>query len=223
MRVAATYSHKAGEEFIRQQHSAELIEVYAAIEAVDAVAALRKISSEKNKPPLIFSPIEFNHRIKQFLSGLGWTEPAPDTRRGFREPRIRLGDHEFREMDGIKNGVGIEVQFGKYAFMGYDIFSKMPIFAKRGLIQCGVEVVVMSSMLKHMSTGVSSFDQIKLDMQHRGVADLDVPTLVVGIDCTTHEWKEVEQKRQRFLVRRREMIEAGEVSAKRQGPPPGPK
>jgi hypothetical protein len=91
-------------------------------------------------------------------------------------------------MDGLKNRVGLEIQFGKYAFMGYDIFSKMPIFAKNNLIDCGIEVVAMPSLLKYMSTGVSSFNQIVMDMEARGVADIDIPTLIVGVDCTDEEW-----------------------------------
>jgi hypothetical protein len=50
----------------------------------------------------------------------------------FSEPRVPLttrvaetgSEHKgFRAMDGVKNGVGLEIQFGKYAFMGYDILS----------------------------------------------------------------------------------------------------
>ncbi len=64
--------------------------------------------------------------------------------------------------------------------MGYDIFSKMPNFAKRGLIECGIEVVVTKEMIPDMSTGVSAFDQIVADMKERGVADLDLPALYGG-------------------------------------------
>ena len=127
------------------------------------------------------------------------------------------GGAEFREMDGIKNRVGLEVQFGKYAFMGYDIFSKMPIFAKRGLIDCGIELVVMPSIIKNMSTGVSSFAQIVMDMKARGVADIDIPTLVLGFECTPSEWVEVE--------RIRKLHKDGKEIALRQmkGNRPGPK
>lgn len=99
-------------------------------------------------------------------------------------------------MDGVKNGVGLEIQFGKYAFMGYDILSK-PIFAAKGMIDCGIEVVSMKSLSTgklsetvlveeatgyRMSTGVSFFEQIKADLEARGAADLDIPVLILGID-----------------------------------------
>jgi hypothetical protein len=126
-------------------------------------------------------------------------------------------------MDGIKNRVGLEIQFGKYAFMGYDIFSKMPIFAKRNLIECGIEVVAMPDVVRQMSTGVSSFNQIVMDMGERGEADIDIPTLIIGIGLTEAEEEGCRIKRQRFASERERMIAAGEVSPSRKGAPPGPK
>jgi hypothetical protein len=223
MKVVEVYSHKGGEAFIKQRHQAELDQVIAAIDAADAVWCLQKISKEKTKPPLIFHPESLNFVIKKFLSPLGWTEPAPQSKKGFKEPRINLGHREFREMDGIKNKVGLEIQFGKYAFMGYDIFSKMPIFAKLGKIECGIEVVAMPDVVRQMSTGVSSFNQIVMDMGARGVADIDIPTLIIGIGLTDAEEEACKRKRLRFAVERDKMIAAGEVSPGRKGASPGPK
>ena len=84
------------------------------------------------------------------------------------------------EIDFYKDRIGIEIQFGKYAFMGYDIFSKMPIFYNKGLIKCGIELVLSNTMLKDMSTGVSSFNQIVMDIKARGESDLDIPVLILG-------------------------------------------
>jgi hypothetical protein len=223
MEIKSTYSHKGGEEFIKQNHPAALQDVVEAIAACDAVWCLRKITKEGTKNPLLFAPIAFNLCMKQFLSPRGWTEKQPGSKKGFKEPRISFGQGQFREMDGIKDKVGLEIQFGKYAFMGYDVFSKMPMFAKRGLIECGIEVVAMPEVVKEMSTGVSSFNQIVLDMKYRGVADLDLPTLIIGIGLTAAEKEGCDQKRARFLTHREQMIEAGEVSKGNKGSSPGPK
>ena len=87
-------------------------------------------------------------------------------------------------MDMVKNKVGVEVQFGKYAFMVYNVSAKMTIFAKQGLIDSGVEIVAMREMTKEMSTGVSYFEQMKTDLEMRGIADIDIPVLILGIDVT---------------------------------------
>ena len=239
MQVGNTYSHKDGETFITQFHKAELDEIYAAIAGVDAALMLTKMSEEKSKPDLIFSPTDLNTKLKNHLSPLGWNTPTMKSKRGFVEPRLywnsnantfhqkinqrSAGDNEFREIDGIKNKVGLEIQFGKYAFMGYDIFSKMPIFHQRGLITCGIEVVAMHSLIPNMSTGVSSFNQIEMDMKARGVADLDIPTLIIGIECTPAENIAVAVKRKKFETQKIDMLKSGEVSAGRKGAKPGPK
>lgn len=223
MRVVKTLSHKGGAEFITERFTEELREIYTAVELCDAEACLSKISKEKTKAPLLFSPVKMNDSIKSFLCKKGWTKAAPNSKKGFQEHRIGFGNGRFREMDGIKNKVGLEIQFGKYAFMGYDMFSKMPIFHKKGLITCGIELVAMPELVSEMSTGVSSFDQIAVDIRERGEADIDIPTLVIGISWTDEEWVRCVEKRRRFESNSSAMINSGEVSKGFDGASPGPK
>lgn len=223
MRVVEMHSHKNGQSFISQHHGDELDDVCKAIAAANAVTCLAKRSKEKSKSALLFHPETMNLLIKKYLHPLGWTEKAPSSRKGFAEPRIKFEKGAFREMDGVKNKVGIEIQFGKYAFMGYDIFSKMIIFKNHGRIECGIEVVAMPDVVKQMSTGVSSFNQIVLDMRERGEADIDIPTLVIGIGLTEEEEEGCRQKRLRFAADPESLITSGEVSKGRQGANPGPK
>jgi hypothetical protein len=44
-------------------------------------------------------------------------------------------------MDAIKNQWGVEVQFGKYAFMVYNVCAKMTIFHNLDLIDAGIEIM----------------------------------------------------------------------------------
>jgi hypothetical protein len=226
MQIIDRYSHKDGLAFIKKNHPRELRDVEAAVKQVDAVACLRKQSEEATKQALLYSPETMNVRLKEFLHQRGWTKSAgPKAKKPFAEPRIYFQGVRgaFRKMDGIKNQVGVEIQFGKYAFMGYDIFTKMVLFHKRGLIECGIELVVSHSIIKDMSTGVSSFRQIELDMKERGAADIDIPTLILGIGITDEEAEGGAEKRQRFLQDPQAMIAAGLVARKRGGGKPGPK
>jgi len=223
MRVIDIHSHKGATEFFAEHHPDELDDVCNAVAAVDGVRCLAKVSKEKNRPALLFHPETMNLLIKTHLHPLGWTKSAPTSKKGFKEPRINFGRGAFREMDGIKNKVGVEIQFGKYAFMGYDIFSKMVIFHNNGLIECGIEVVAMRELVRQMSTGVSSFTQIVLDMAQRGEADIDIPTLVVGIGLTEAEETGCQEKRVRFAADPAALLVAGDVAKGRQGANPGPK
>ena len=112
MEVEASYSHKDGADILRKGHPDELAEVLKAIQHANAERCLRKQSFEKSRPPLLFSPPALNEEIKGRLHANGWAEPNPKSIKGFREPRLRFGKNQFREMDGIKNRVGLEVQFG---------------------------------------------------------------------------------------------------------------
>ena len=94
----------------------------------------------------------------------------------------------FREIDYVKNRVGVEVQFGKYAFMVYNVCAKMTIFHNLGKIDVGVEIVPIKDLADDMSTGVSYFEQIVWDLQQRGEADIDIPVLILGVALgETHE------------------------------------
>src|SRR5579875_3329933 len=85
-------------------------------------------------------------------------------------------------MDFVKDLLGVEVQFGKYSFMVYNVCAKMTIFAKMGVIDCGIEIVPVKGLADEMSTGVSYFEQFVWDLEHRGVSDIDIPVLILGID-----------------------------------------
>ena len=85
-------------------------------------------------------------------------------------------------MDFLKECLGVEVQFGKYAFMVYNVCAKMTIFHNLGFINAGVEIVPIKNFADEMSTGVSYFEQFVWDLEKRGVSNIDIPVLILGID-----------------------------------------
>ena len=195
MRVAKTYSFKGGERYLQSKRSGELRDVFDVIKKMNAISCLTKKSAEKTmRGALLFSPKDMNDFLALSLCRKGWMKKSV-TGKGYSKPRHSFGEGRFREMDGIKNKVGLEIQFGKYAFMGYDIFSKMVIFKNLGYITCGIEVVPTQELSRHMSTGVSSFEQLLIDFENRGESDIDIPVLVVGIGLTDRE-KEATKKKQ---------------------------
>lgn len=109
----------------------------------------------------------------------------------------------FREMDFIHNvpskdnlssqNVGIEVQFGKYAFMVYNVCAKMKIFQKHGAIDYGIEIVPTKAMQKYMSTGVSFFEQFVWDLGERGSFSEDIPTIILGVEPNIEGYQMLER------------------------------
>jgi hypothetical protein len=49
------------------------------------------------------------------------------------------------------------------------------------VIEVGVEVVPLKELASEMSTGVSYFEQFVWDLEQRGVANIDIPVLILGI------------------------------------------
>ena len=88
----------------------------------------------------------------------------------------------FRDMDFLKEKLGVEVQFGKYSFMVYNVAAKMTIFRNLGVIDAGIEVVPVKRFSLQMSSGVSYFEQFTWDLEQRGISNIDVPVLILGID-----------------------------------------
>jgi hypothetical protein len=222
MKIVNTYSFKGGEAFIKKHHPKELREVLAAIKHLDATTCLTKESSEKTKVgQLLFSPPDLNKGMKLELCDVGWTKKS-DGKKGYIEPRYAFGRNRFREMDGIKNKVGLEIQFGKYAFMGYDIFSKMVIFNKLGFIECGIEVVPVNELCKYMSTGVSDFDQLLIDFKYRGESNIDIPVFAIGIGLTDEEKARREKIQKLYSTDKEKALKTIKIR-KYNGSKPGPK
>jgi hypothetical protein len=181
LEIVATYSHKAGSQFIEKNHPEELREIFETVRAVDAERFKTKVSKEKTmEGTMLYSPVELNDEFKRLLQMKGWDPVRINVET--RIPETAETHRGFREIDMVKNGLGLEIQFGKYAFMMYNVAAKMTIFSKQGIMDSGVEVVAMRHLTEHMSTGVSFFEQMKTDLEYRGEADIDIPVLVLGID-----------------------------------------
>ena len=61
------------------------------------------------------------------------------------------------------------------------VCAKMTIFKNRGFINSGVEIVPVKEFADQMSTGVSYFEQFAWDLQERGISNLDIPVLILGV------------------------------------------
>jgi len=188
MRIAAEFSFNRGSEIVRAKHDINLKELETCIKSVDASRYMTKKSKEKTMPgKMLYSPRALNEAFDNFLVSKGWVKhrekcnyPNQYYMSDYKPSCLRNG--AFREMDFVKNRLGVEVQFGKYAFMVYNVCAKMTIFHNLGIIDEGVEIVPVKAFADQMSTGVSYFEQFVWDLEHRGVADIDIPVMILGID-----------------------------------------
>lgn len=188
MKIVGMYSFNHGREVIESQYASLLDEVKQAISGVDATRSQTKISEEKTMPgKMLYSPSALNVDFKREFAARDWISntriqcdyPSEFYIDGYQPDNQSRG--AYREMDFIKNRLGVEVQFGKYAFMVYNVCAKMTIFHKRDFIDVGIEIVAVKEFARNMSTGVSYFEQFVWDLEQRGVSDIDIPVLILGI------------------------------------------
>lgn len=190
MIVAGVYSFKDGLNYVQQHFPHLLEEATGVIASIDASVHKTKRSKEKTMPGrVLYSPTSLNRAFEQRFSQLGWQKqrvrcdyPTTYYTTDYQNRDLKAG--AFREMDFCKEQLGIEVQFGKYAFMVYNVCAKMTIFNKLGYIEAGIEIVPIKQFADEMSTGVSYFEQFIWDLEHRGTADIDIPVIVFGIDVS---------------------------------------
>ena len=188
MKIAAKYSFNNGEQYITANYPELLAEVEGVIRAVDASICKTKVSREKTMTDkMLYSPVDLNKEFKKWFAPLDWQnkkvkcEYPTQYYTADYEPRT-LNKGAFRDMDFVKNDLGVEVQFGKYAFMVYNVCAKMTIFKNMGFIQAGIEIVPVKQLADEMSTGVSYFEQFVWDLGQRGISNIDIPVLIIGLD-----------------------------------------
>ncbi len=209
MRIAGIYSFNQGKKAIKAKHLEQLEEVLQVIEAIDAEECKTKISREKTmRDRILYSPPALNNAFKEQFVQKGWlnykvtAEYSKDYYVPGYTPRGRTrGQAPYRDMDFVKSMLGVEVQFGKYSFMVYNVCAKMTIFARMGVIDCGIEIVPVKALAEEMSTGVSYFEQFVWDLEQRGVSDIDIPVLIFGIDTDGIPPKDLKiaERRQPYL------------------------
>jgi hypothetical protein len=187
MIIAGIFSFNNGKAAVEKKYPHLLKEIESVISSVNAIEHITKESKEKTmKGKMLYNPSALNISFKKQFASMGWTNykikcnyPTQYYTAAYKPKPMRTG--AFRDMDFVKEKLGVEVQFGKYAFMVYNVCAKMTIFHKLGVIDTGVEIVPIKEFADEMSTGVSYFEQFVWDLEKRGSADIDIPVMILGI------------------------------------------
>jgi len=188
MRVAAKYSFNKGREVVESNYPDLLDEIQRVIASINEEDHKTKVSKEVTMHgQMLYSPSSINKAFKAAFEGVGGWRPVRVNAEysvnhynaDYKPAPMNKG--AFREMDFVKRDLGVEVQFGKYAFMVYNVCAKMTIFKNLGHISTGIEIVPMRGFVEEMSTGVSYFEQFVWDLEQRGESNIDIPVLILGI------------------------------------------
>lgn len=202
MNTVEIYSHLNGLEFLIVRKPGIWQEIQDVITAVDANKCRTKISKEKTMPgKLLFSPIDLNAEFNRLLRGKSWKESrvsywvtkseklirktlslSPQEQKKEIESAGETPIFSYNQTDFVKERVAIEVQFGKYAFVAYDLFVKHLAFYVGDHIDVGIEILPMKSLQSQMSSGVAYYEGEFYNVVRQGRGVPAVPLVLVGIE-----------------------------------------
>lgn len=202
MKIIETYSHLNGLEYLIVHRKKLWDEIQKVIESIDAEKCKTKVSKEKTmKGELLYSPIDMNQSFKDKLTNLGWNEDrfsywVTKDEKLIRKTMALPADEQKKEIvnsgntpifsynqtDFVKDRVAIEVQFGKYSFVAYDLFVKHLAFYVGDKIDVGIEILPMKSLQSHMSSGVGYYEGELYNVVRQGRGVPAVPLIILGID-----------------------------------------
>ena len=179
MKIIYEYSHLGGSEILKVRFPECDQEIYDVILEVSA----RKTKISKEKTMLgkeLYSPKDMNSQFKKAFTYRGYHELKDTYTITIPNSKVKIPG-AFKQIDFVKGSVLVEVQFGKYAFMFYDM-AKFQYFFNENKADVGVEIVPCHALSKHMSTGVSYGEQLVYDIERLKRHFPAVPVKVILVD-----------------------------------------
>lgn len=202
MKVGAQYSHLNGFEYLKVHKPEILDEIYEVIYRVDAEECKTKWSEEKTKyGKLLYSPGDMNKAFKDELERRDWKEErykyyvtddenltrkiltlSPEKQKKEIEEAGKIPFESYNQTDFVKNRTAVELQFGKYSFVAFDIFVKHMGFYIADKIDVGVEILPTKKLLNEMSSGPSYYERELQHIIRQGRGNPPFPFLLIGIE-----------------------------------------
>ncbi len=149
---------------------------------------------------VLYAPKEMNRRMKDRFKNMSWEERrtgywvtedarlirktmhmSPDEQKRAIEEANHTPIRSYNQTDFVKERVAVEVQFGKYSFVAYDLFVKHMAFFVGDVIDVGVEILPMKELQANMSSGPSYYEGELYNLIREGRGVPAVPLILVGV------------------------------------------
>jgi hypothetical protein len=199
MRIAETYSHLNGLEYLLVRKPTLWQEIQSVIAEVDANECRTKTSEEKTlKEKFLYSSIDLAAAFMRELWEKSWNERKESYRVNQDEKpickRLTMPAEEqnqetkaaietrtfiYNQLDYIKERVAVEAQFGEYTPV---IYAKPLALYVGDRIDVGIEILPMKSLQNQMSSGVGYYEGEFYNVVRQGRGVPAVPLVLIGID-----------------------------------------
>jgi Restriction endonuclease BglII len=201
MRIVEHYSHLNGLEYLMVHKPDLWQEIQDVIANVDATQFKTKVSKEKTmRGKMLYAPIEMNKAMDAEFQDRGWSESrtsywvtkdanlirktmtmtAAEQKKEIIES-VEIPLFSFNQTDFVKDRVAVEVQFGKYSFVAFDLFVKHMAFFVGDVIDLGIEILPMKELQAEMSSGPGYYEGELYNLIRQGRGSPAVPLVVIGI------------------------------------------
>ena len=182
MKIVYEYSHLGGKQILQIDYPEIFSEIHEVIQSINNIKK-NKISEEKTKKgKMLYSPKELNKIFSQKFNEKGFYE-VRDRYDIVIPKQEKVISNSYKQIDFVKDRVFVEVQFGKYAFMFYDM-AKFQYFFNENKADVGIEIVPCHNLQQQMSTGVSYGEQLVYDIERlkRHFPSVPIYVILVGME-----------------------------------------
>ena len=195
MRIAKMHSHLNGLEFMLVHKSSLWAEIRSIVEHVSAIPEVSAYPHREALQRMQVDAAGITTRLEKLFRGNVWSG-----RSHLNPGSISLRAREFAlesknsnedsdcldfgdiQTHFVKERVSVEVQFGNYDTVAYDMFVKHLAFYVGDQIDVGVEILPMKKLQSQMSSGVQHYERALYNMIRRGRNVPAVPLIVVGVE-----------------------------------------
>ena len=202
MKIAYEYSHLNGLEYLIVHKKDLLDEIRQAIYSIDANQFIKYSKDKSRSGEVLYNQKALNKEFENILFPLNWKSVrtpyyVADDIDTIRDT-IKIRDSEEQkqaildrqkmplrtnnQVDFVKDRVAVEVQFGKYFSVAYDLHVKHTFFYLRDDIDVGIEILPTRKMMLKMDTGVAWFENEVANVIREGRNNPSVPIYMIGIE-----------------------------------------
>lgn len=202
MKIANLYSHLNGYEYMLVHRKKQWDEIVNAIKNIEANNFTKLSKAQPTSGRVNYDQKAINKEFEKQLFPLNWQSVTTyyyvtDNIQIAREiSNIRDKEEQKRiiesnglkayrtnnQVDFVKDRVAVEVQFGKYFSVAYDLHVKHTFFFLRNDIDVGIEIIPTRAMCLKMDTGVAWFENEVANVIREGRSNPTVPIIMVGIE-----------------------------------------
>ena len=202
MIIANMYSHLNGYEHLLVHKKNLITEIEEAIRDIDANQFTKVSKAKPSFGKVFYDQKAINKEFEKKLFPLDWKSVKTtyyvtgdiatareiasvrdrEEQKRIIESRGFVAYSTNNQVDFVKDRVALEVQFGKYFSVAYDLHVKHTFFYLRNDIDVGIEIIPTKAMCLKMDTGVAWFENEVANVIREGRSNPTVPIVMLGIE-----------------------------------------